>query len=102
MSNPKRKEIQVFGLGDKVRERKPMRKGHVAREGGRRLPLELCWIKFDGEKGKKRERKRKEKKRKKKKRRVRSSTLSLGFTEIGSSVFVGARDKVHQRDESFA
>ena len=50
----------------------------------------------------KKERKMREKKKEKKKRGVRSSTFSLGFTEIGSSVFVGARGKVHLRDESFA
>ena len=33
---------------------------------------------------------------------VRSSTLSLRSTEIGLSVFVGARGKVHLQDESFA
>ena len=32
---------------------------------------------------------------------VRSSTLSLRSTEIRPSVFVGARCKVHLRDESF-
>ena len=50
------------------------------------------------------ERRKKEgkRKRKKKKRGMRSSTFSLGFTEIGLSVFVGARGKVHPRDESFA
>ena len=44
--------------------------------------------------GKEKEKKKKEKKRKKKKRGVRSSTLSLRFTEIGPSVFVEARGKV--------
>ena len=33
---------------------------------------------------------------------VRNSTLSLRSTKIGPSVFVGARGKVHLRDESFA
>ena len=33
---------------------------------------------------------------------VRSSTFSLRATEIGLLVFVGARSKVHLRDESFA
>ena len=46
-------------------------------------------------------RKNEEKKRKKKESEVRSSTFSLRSTEIGSSVFVGARGKVHLRDESF-
>ena len=46
--------------------------------------------------------KKKEKKRKKKERGMRSSTLSLRFTEIGQSVFVGARGKVHLRNEIFA
>ena len=45
--------------------------------------------------------KKREKKRNKKKRGVRSSTFSLRFTEIGPSVFVGARGKVRLRDESF-
>ena len=53
------------------------------------------------ERKKESEKKRKEKKRKKEKRKVRSSTFSLGFTEIGSTVFVGAGSKVHPRDESF-
>ena len=38
----------------------------------------------------------------KRKRGVRSSTFSLRFTEIGSSVFVGVRGKVYLCDESFA
>ena len=46
--------------------------------------------------------KKKEKKRKKKESGVRSSTLFLISTEIGLSVIVGARGKVHLRDESFA
>ena len=59
-----------------------------------------------GEKGKRRERKRKEKKRKKKKRKrkkrgVRSSTFSLGFMDIGPSVFIGSRGKVQLCDKSF-
>ena len=33
---------------------------------------------------------------------VRSSIFSLRSTEIGPSVFVGARGKVHLRDENFA
>ena len=57
---------------------------------------------FGGREGKRREKKKKEKKRKKKESGVRSSTLSLRSTEIRSSVFVGARDKVHRRDKSFA
>ena len=61
------------------------------------LPLELCWIKFGGERRKMRERKRKEKKR-----GVRDSTFSLLFTEIGPLVFIGARGKVRLCDESFA
>ena len=74
-----------------------MRNGHVAR---RRLEetSHLNQVdQFSGEKGKK----KREKKRKKKKRGVRSSTFSLGSTEIRLSVFVGARGKVHLRDESF-
>ena len=46
--------------------------------------------------------KRKEKKRKMKESGMRSSTLSLRSTEIGSSVFVGAKEKVHPRNENFA
>ena len=46
--------------------------------------------------------KKTEKKRKKKEKGVRSSTFSLKFTEIGSSVFIKARGKVHLRDESFS
>ena len=37
----------------------------------------------------------------KKESEVRSSNFSLRSTEIGPSVFVRARDKVHLRDESF-
>ena len=33
--------------------------------------------------------------------RERNSTFSLRSTEIGPSVFVGARGKVHLRDESY-
>ena len=68
---------------------------------GEDFPLELCWIKFSGER-KKEGKKKKRKKRKKKKRGVRSSTFSPGFTEIGPSVFVEVRGKVHLHDESFA
>ena len=35
-------------------------------------------------------------------RGARSSTFCLIFMEIGSSIFVRARGKVHLRDESFA
>ena len=45
--------------------------------------------------------KKREKKRMKKESGVRSSTFSLRSTEIGSSVFVRARGKVHLHDESF-
>ena len=48
-----------------------------------------------------RERKRKKRKRKKKENGVRSSTFSLISTEIGPSIFVETRGKVHPRDESF-
>ena len=47
-------------------------------------------------------RKNREKKRKKKKSGVRSSTFSLRSTEIGPSIFVRVRGKVHLRDEGFA
>ena len=46
--------------------------------------------------------KKRENKRKKKKSGVRSSTLSLRSTEIRSSIFIRARDKVHLHDEGFA
>ena len=73
---------------------------------GEDFPLELCSIKFGGERKnegkKKKKRGKKEKKRKKKRRGVRSSTFSLGFTEIGPSNFVRARGKFQLRDESFA
>ena len=59
------------------------------------------WDQIRWREGKRRERKR-EKKRKKKESRVRNSTLSLRSTEIGLSIFVGARGKVHLCDESFA
>ena len=65
------------------------------------FPLESSWDNSVGEKGKRRERKKKEKK-KRKKRGVRSSTFSLGFTEIEPSVFVEVRGKVQLCDESFA
>ena len=38
----------------------------------------------------------------KRERGARSSTFCLIFMEIGSSIFVRARGKVHLRDESFA
>ena len=65
------------------------------------FPLELSGSNLVGEKeneGKK----KKEMKRKNKESGVRSSTLSLRFTEIEPSVFVGVRGKVHLCDESFA
>ena len=46
--------------------------------------------------------KKKENKRKKKESGVRSSTFSLRSTEIGPSVFVEVRCKVHLHDESSA
>ena len=49
---------------------------------------------------KKRKKKVAERGREKKKKKV--FRFSLRSTEIGPSVFVGARGKVHQRDESFA
>ena len=42
------------------------------------------------------------KKNKGKEKGARGSTFSLGFTEIGSLVFIGARGKVHLCDENFA
>ena len=38
---------------------------------------------------------------KEKRGKERNSTLSLRSTEIGPSVFIGARDKVHLLDESY-
>ena len=64
---------------------------------GRNFTLESSWNRFGGG-----EEKNQGKKKKEKKREVRSSTFSLRFMEIGPSVFVGARGKVHLRDESFA
>ena len=55
--------------------------------------------------GKRRERERKEKKKEKKREmkkiRLRRSTFSLDFMEIRLSVFLGARGKVHLRNENF-
>ena len=60
------------------------------------FPLELCWIQFGGERKKEGKRKKREKKKKIKRKKggVRGSTFSLGSTEIGLSVFVGAGNKV--------
>ena len=55
-----------------------------------------------GEKEKGGKEKKRKDKRNKKESGVRSFTLSLRATEIRPSVFVGARGKVHQCDESFA
>ena len=66
---------------------------------GEDFPLESSW---DNSVERRKKEGKKEKEREKKKRGVRSSTFSLGFTEIRSSVFVGARSKVRLRDESFA
>ena len=54
-----------------------------------------------GRGGKIRKRKR-EKEKKEKESGVRSSTFSLRSTEIRLSVFIGAKDKVHLRNERFA
>ena len=72
-----------------------MRTRHVAR---RRLPTSANRNNSVG-RGKKKTGKKK--KRKRKKGGVRSSTFSLDSTKIGPLVFVGARGKVLQRDESF-
>ena len=58
--------------------------------------------KLEGKRKERKERKEKKKKRVKKRRGVRSSSFSLDFTKIGSSVFIRARGKVQLRDESFA
>ena len=63
---------------------------------GEDFPLESSWKNLVGEK----EKGGKEKE-KKKESGMRSSTFSLGSTEIGLSVFVGARGKVHLRNKSF-
>ena len=81
---------------------------------GRNFPLESSWDNSEEEKekgGKEKERKEKRKEGKEREescvrgeeeKRSESSTFSLGFTEIGPLVFVGARGKVHLRGESFA
>ena len=68
------------------------------------FPFESSWIDSMGEKEKreKKEKKRKKGKERKKESGVRSSTFSLRSTEIGPSVFVEARGKVHLREESFS
>ena len=73
-----------------------MRKGHVARRRWEEISHlnHVGTVRFE-------RKKKREKKRKEKKIGVRSSTFSLGFTEIGPSVFVEARGKVHPCDESF-
>ena len=70
------------------------------------FPLDSSWnnsVERRENEGKKKRKKKRERKRKKKKKKrgVRSSTFSLGFTEIGPSVFVRARGKVYLSDESF-
>ena len=52
MSSPERKEIQVFGYGDKVRERKLIRKGHVARRRWEEISHLNQVAQFGGEKEK--------------------------------------------------
>ena len=56
------------------------------------------------EKGKEKEIRKVKKKRKKedKRGRERNSIFSLRSTEIGPLVFVGARDKIHLCDKSYA
>ena len=76
-----------------------MRKGHVARRRWEEIfhlnqVGTIWWYR--------REKRGKEKKRKNKESGVGSSTIFLGSTKIGSSIFVGVRGKVHLRDESFA
>ena len=63
---------------------------------GEDFPLESSWKILVGEKEKG------GKEKKKKESGMRSSTFSLGSTEIGPSIFIGARGKVHLRNESFA
>ena len=70
---------------------------------GGNFPFESSGSDSVGERGKgEKEKERKEKKRKRKESKVRSSTFSLRSIEIRSSVFIGARGKVHLRDERFA
>ena len=71
-------------------------------EGGRKFSTLNKWDQIRWGEGKNEGKKKREKKRKKKESGVRSSTFSPRSTKIGSSVFVGARDKVHLRDERFA
>ena len=65
------------------------------------FPLESSWDNSVERRKNEGKKEKKEKEREKKKRGVRSFTFSLGFTEITSSVFVGARSKVRLGDESF-
>ena len=69
--------------------------------------------KFGGIKKKKKERKERRRKRRRerakererereRKKGKRGFRFSLRSTEIGPSIFIGARDKVHLRKESFA
>ena len=82
---------------DKIKKESKMRKGHVAWRRWEEISHlnQVGSIRWG-------EGKRRERKRKKKKKGVRSSTFSLRFTEIVLSVFVGARNKVRLREESFA
>ena len=66
------------------------------------FPLESSWDNSMERRKKEGKNEKKEKEGEKKKRGVRSSTFSLGFTEIGSLVSVGARRKVCLRYKSFA
>ena len=88
-------------LNDSFKAMCQMERKGQKEEGGRKFLTLNKWDQIRWREGKRRERKR-EKKRKKNESRVRNSTFSLRSTEIGPSVFVGARGKVYLRDESFA
>ena len=72
--------------GKESKEKKE--KGKKGQKGKREVIFLVFGLVYEGEQ--------------KRERGVRSSTFSLRFTEIGPSIFVGARGKVYLRDESFA
>ena len=91
---------------DKIKKENKERKNEEGtcgkEEGGRKFPtlIKLDQIRWGEEEKGGKEKERKEKKEKE--CRVRSSTFSLRSTEIGLSIFVGTRGKVHLIDVSFA
>ena len=96
-----RKSKSLDKIKKEYKERKNEKRTCGKEEGGRKFPTLIKLDDIRWERRKKEEKKKKENKRKKESE-VRSSTLSLRSMEIGSSVFVGARGKVHLGDESFA